>query len=68
MARMDGEFTTVTVLASWAAARPDGTTALVLNTKEAGPIAFSVDRKAIAALRRDLAACEQLLSQPRGQA
>ena len=68
MARFEGEATTVTVLSSSAGARPDGSTALLLQTRELGTIAFEVDQRAIDALRRDLTACEQVLSRKPGQA
>jgi hypothetical protein len=60
--------TTVTVTGSLAVARPDGTTALVLHTREAGSIAFEVDARAVEVLRRDLAAIETMLRRPQGQA
>ena len=52
-------FTTVTVTGSQAMARPDGA-AIRLVMKE-GTIVFSVDQKAIDALRRDLAVADQHL-------
>lgn len=52
-------FTTVTVTGSQAMARPDGA-AIRLLMKE-GTIVFSVDQRAIDALRRDLAAAERHL-------
>lgn len=64
----DGDFKTVTVTQSWTVCRPDGTTAMVLNTQEAGPIAFRLDLKTIQAIRRELADCERFLSQGSGQA
>jgi hypothetical protein len=57
-----GEYTTVTVLGSWPVATADGSTALVLRIAEGGPIAFAVDKQAIAAIRsalNDLEALQQ---------
>jgi hypothetical protein len=59
---------TVTVLRSSSVATPDGQVAIVLETKEAGAIAFLVDERAIAALRRELAMIESFLQQKGGTA
>jgi ribosomal protein L25 (general stress protein Ctc) len=59
---------TVTVTGSQSVAGPDGHVAIVLYTKEAGPIAFEVDQRAIDALRREIAAAETFLRQPKGHA
>lgn len=56
-----GNFTTVTVKHSWPVARPDGSTALLLDTLEGGAIAFRVDAASIALLRRQLADCEAII-------
>lgn len=66
--RETGSFPTVTVRSSWSAMRPDGSTALVLDTLEQGPIAFAVDQRAIDALRRELTECEKNLQAPKGSA
>ena len=58
------DYQTVTVLSSQAVGRPDRRVAILLATKELGPIAFEVDQWAIDALRGDLLAAEQLLRQP----
>lgn len=57
------EYTTVTVLRSRPIGRPDGRSAILLETKEIGAIAFEVDQRAIAALRSALAAAERNLRQ-----
>ena len=62
------ELRTVTVTGSQSVAGPDGHVAIVLYTKEVGPIAFEVDQKAIDALRRDIAAAEAILRQATGRA
>lgn len=54
---------TVTVIGSNAVARADGRAAIVLETKERGPIAFEVNLQSIAVLRRDLSAAETILHQ-----
>ena len=61
------DYTTLTVLGSQALGRPDGRVAIRLETKELGSIAFEVDQRAIDALRRNLAAAETLLRQPKTQ-
>ena len=66
--RRDGEFTTVTVLSSWTAATPEGATALVLNTVESGPIAFSVNLENVRLLQKQLADAEAVLRQKPGNA
>jgi hypothetical protein len=57
-----GSFKTVTVTYSWPLASSDGSTALLLDTLESGAIAFRVDAKSIALLRRQLADCEAILN------
>jgi hypothetical protein len=59
---------TLTVTGSRTAGRPDGRVAIVLETLEAGPIAFEVHLQAIASLRRELAAAEAFLRQSTGSA
>jgi hypothetical protein len=61
------DYRTLTVLGSQAMGRADGRVSIRLETKEEGSIAFEVDQRAIDALRRDLAAAEQLLRQPNGK-
>jgi hypothetical protein len=61
------ELRTVTVTGSQSVAGPDGHVAIVLYTKEAGPIAFEVDQRALDALRREVAAAETFLRQPKGR-
>lgn len=53
----------VTVLGSQALGRPDGRAAILLVTKELGPIAFEVNQQAIDVLSRDLLAAAVLLRQ-----
>lgn len=55
------DHTTLTVLSSRPVGRPDGRSAIVLETKELGAIAFEVDQRAIDALRRALTIAEQNL-------
>jgi hypothetical protein len=55
------EYPTVTVLGSQTISRPDGRVAILLVTKERGPIAFEVSQKAIDTLRRELATAESFL-------
>ena len=62
----NSDATTITVLRSQAVARPDGRFAILLETKEAGAIAFEVDRKAIASLRREIGAIEAMMNQTPG--
>jgi len=52
---------TVTVTHSWPAARPDGSIALLFETREAGTIAFRLDQRSINLLRRQLCDCEAVL-------
>jgi hypothetical protein len=59
---------TVTVLSSQAGQIATGSTALVLQTRESGPIAFAVDAKAIADIRAALAKCEAALDLGHGTA
>lgn len=60
--RSGGPFKTVTVTYSWPLARPDGSTALLLDTKEEGCIAFRVDKRTIDLIRRQLTDCEVILA------
>lgn len=57
-----GDFRTVTVTHSSPMAQADGSTALLLETLEGGPIAFRIDAHAIALLRRQLGECEAILN------
>ena len=57
-----GKFRTVIVTYSWSVARPDGSTALLLDTEEEGRIAFRVNQRAIDLIRRQLTDCETVLS------
>jgi hypothetical protein len=59
---------TVTVLNSEVVIGLDGTTALVLHTKEHGPIAFAVDADATAGLRDSLDKLETAFGSLRGRA
>ena len=59
---------TVTVLGSQAVARADGRVAIVLTTKEKGPIAFEVTAQTIGVLMKDLAFLDAILRQQTGQA
>ena len=68
MPKHTDELETITVLSSWAAATPDGRTALVLETVQSGTIAFEVDTKAVAAIRDSLASIEQLWAHKPGHA
>lgn len=52
---------TVTVTGSRSVCRADGRASIVLETKELGAIAFEVDQRALAALRREIAAVEEFL-------
>jgi hypothetical protein len=61
------DWTTVTVLGSLPLGRADGRVSIGLETKELGPIAFEVDARAIAALRKNLNAAERLLRQTAGK-
>ena len=63
-----GEYNSVTVLRSFAAARPDGRWAIVLETQELGAIAFEVNEQAIYTLRKSLDAIERLKRQIPGNA
>ncbi len=60
--------TTVTVTGSSTVARPDGRVAILLQTKQLGPIAFEVDQHAIDTLRRELVLAETFLRQSTGKA
>lgn len=62
-----GECVTVVVLESQTLGRPDGTVALCLQTQELGPIAFEIDARAIAQLRRELARAEEFLARKPGR-
>jgi hypothetical protein len=66
--RRTKELKTVTVTGSQSVASPNGHVAIVLYTKEVGPIAFEVDQKAIDALRREIAVAEKFLREPTGRA
>lgn len=57
---------TVTVIGSSVAMSPTGLVAIVLDTKERGPIGFAVDLESCAALRREIAAAETFLRQQLG--
>jgi hypothetical protein len=59
---------TVTVIASSVAVSPTGIVAIVLDTKERGPIGFAVTLESCAALRREIAAAETALRQEPGRA
>lgn len=61
-------FPTVTIVGAQTLSRPDGTTALRVDTREFGAIAFRIDLKATAILRRQLATAEKFLHQPTGKA
>jgi hypothetical protein len=54
---------TVTVLGSQALAHPDGRCAILLETRELGPIAFEVNQGAIDSLRLNLTEAEQMFRQ-----
>jgi hypothetical protein len=56
-----------TVLNSEVVGRSDGRVAIVLVTKELGPVGFEVDQRIVGALRRDLIAAERLLRQQSGK-
>lgn len=58
----------VTVVRSESLLRPDRRAAIQLVTRELGPIAFEVDRRAIDALRRHLSTVEAFLRQEPGNA
>lgn len=62
----DRDIPTVTVVGSNAVARADGRAAIVLETKERGPIAFEVSLQSIAVLRPGLAAAETILLRQTG--
>ncbi len=57
------DYRTVTVVGSSTALRLDGTTALVLHTREMGAISFRVDQQAIDTLQAQLASAEAFLRQ-----
>lgn len=59
---------TVTLKGSSVAASPSGVVAIVLDTKESGPIGFAVTLETCAGLRRDLAVAETFLRQQPGKA
>jgi hypothetical protein len=65
---VDGEWITPQVSRVWTGANAEGRVALVLETKEFGPIALELDAQKIAILRERLAHAEQLLNQPKGSA
>lgn len=60
LGRREGDLLTLTVSSSQAAARPDGSKALLLTTQEQGTIAFALSDEGIAALLRDLAALQRV--------
>ena len=62
------EYITMTVMAAKAASRPDGTTAIVVLTKESGPIALMLDQSTITTLRAELTTAEQFLHLQTGAA
>ena len=53
----------LTLLNSQVVGRTDGRTAVVLETREVGPVAFELDQRGIDALRRNLITAERLLRQ-----
>ena len=55
------DLTTLTVLGSQSLIRPDGRAAILFRTAQAGSIAFEVDERAIAALRKAIAEIETAL-------
>jgi hypothetical protein len=59
---------TVTVIGSSVAASPTGVVAIVLDTKESGPIGFAVTLEACVALRNEIAAAETFLRHQQGKA
>lgn len=59
---------TVTVIGSSVAQSPAGVVAIVLDTRESGPIGFAVTLEACAALRREIAVAEVALRQKPGKA
>ena len=58
---------TVTVIGSSVAMFPTGIVAIVLDTRERGPIGFAVTLESCAALRREIAAAETALHQRPGR-
>jgi hypothetical protein len=58
---LEGRITTLVVTGSRALARPDGSTAIELQT-DIGPVAFQVGQSEINTLRRDLTAAETMLT------
>jgi hypothetical protein len=62
------EVATVTVIGSDLATHADGTTSLILHTREAGTVAFVVDLLAIATIQQNLANAEQFLRRSPGNA
>jgi hypothetical protein len=59
---------TVTVIGSSVAGSPLGVVAIVLDTKESGPLGFAVTLESCAALRREIAVAETFLRQQQGLA
>jgi hypothetical protein len=55
--------TVLTVFNSQAIGGTDGRVAMVLETKELGPVAFEVDQRVIDAIRNNLLVAKQLLRQ-----
>jgi hypothetical protein len=62
------EYHTITVQRSWVAENAAGATALVLDTQEAGPIAFSVTLEVIGVIRAELQKAEAVLRRTHGTA
>ncbi len=68
MANQVVEVATVTVVGSDWAVHPDGTTSIILHTREAGTVAFAVDLLAIASIQQNLANAEEFLRRSPGSA
>jgi hypothetical protein len=62
------DFPTVTIQGSQALDRADGRAAMVLLTKERGPIAFEVTLETIPLIRAELDKAEAILLRPVGRA
>lgn len=62
------ELPTFTVTGSQSLVRPDGRAAILLMTKERGPIAFEVTLQTIPILRKELALAEAALRAAPGNA
>jgi predicted amidohydrolase len=61
------DLTTLNVIGSSALVRPDGRVAILLDTRERGPIAFEVNQQAIDALRLAIGAAETHLRHSKDQ-